>query len=56
MDFIGSIQYLGNKLSGRKFSQNKGKPAHKTGEKKDSAETPHCQEDSRLGQKLDTTA
>lgn len=56
MNLIGSIQYLGNKLSGRKSSQSKEKPAQKHGENKNPANVTHCTEDTRLGQKLDTTA
>jgi len=56
MDLIGSIQYLGNRLAGRKASQNKGKPGHKNGEKKNQPDSPHLSAETRLGQKLDTTA
>ncbi len=56
MDLIGSIKYLGNKLSGQKSSQGNKKPAHKNGEKKNPANAVHCPDDTRLGQKLDTTA
>lgn len=56
MNLIGSIKYLGNRFSGRNSSQEKGKPAQKHGEKKNPANSVHCPDDTRLGQKLDTTA
>lgn len=52
MDLIGSIQNLGNKLTGQKSGQKK--PARK--DKKNTADAPHSTTESRLGQKLDTTA
>lgn len=56
MDLIGSIKYLGNRFSGRKSSQDDGKPAHKNGDQKNPENAPHCPEGTRLGQKLDTIA
>ncbi len=56
MNLISSIQYLGNKLSGRKSSQSKQKPAPKHAEKKNPANAPHGPDDNRLGQSVDTTA
>jgi hypothetical protein len=56
MDLIGSIQYLGNSLAGRKTSQGKEKPAKKNGEKKNPADEQHSPSGTRLGQKIDTTA
>lgn len=54
MDLIGNIQNLGNRLTGQKSGQKKGKPAHK--DKKSAAAEQHYPSESRLGQKLDTTA
>ncbi|MDO8206852.1 MAG: hypothetical protein Q7T38_03405 [Gallionella sp.] len=56
MGLIGSIKYLSNRFSGRKSSQDDGKPAHKNGDKKNPENAPHYPEGTRLGQKLDTTA
>lgn len=56
MDLIGSIKYLSNRFSGRKPSQEKGSPAQKNGEKRNPEDAAHRPADTRLGQKLDTTA
>jgi hypothetical protein len=58
MGIIGGIQYLGNRLGGRKPSQEKGRPMLKNvaGEKKSSENELHFLADTRLGQKIDTNA
>ena len=64
MDLIGSIQYIENRLGGRKPNQGKGKPAQKNtrddakNEKSADADASHSptEYDTRLGQKIDTTA
>ena len=68
MDLIGSIQYMENRLGGRKSDQRKGKPAQKN-TRNDGVDEKNAQEDARedasqspteydtrLGRKLDTTA
>jgi hypothetical protein len=64
MDLIGSINYIENRLGGRKPNQGRGKPAQKNNrndavEEKttqtDSVQAP-TEYDTRLGRKIDTTA
>ena len=64
MDLIGSINYIENRLGGRKPDQGKGKPAQKSS-RDDSVEEKSIQEntnpspteyDTRLGRKIDTIA
>jgi hypothetical protein len=64
MDLIGSINYIENRLGGRKSNQEKGKPAHKKDHDETKVETGPREKstadlteyDTRLGHKLDTTA
>jgi len=64
MDLIGSVNFIENRLGGRKPSQGKGKSAQKNprhdevGEKSSQPDDHHSptEYDSRLGRKLDTTA
>jgi len=64
MDLIGSIQSMENRLGGRKPNQGKGKSVQKNirndagDEKNNQADTNHpsTEHDTRLGQKVDTTA
>ena len=64
MDLIGSINYIENRLGGRKPNQGREKPAQKNarseaaGEKDASTESAGTanNHDSRLGRKIDTTA
>lgn len=64
MDLIGSINYIENRLGGRKPNQGKGKPAKKNirddavDEKSHQADSSHppTEYDTRLGRKIDTTA
>lgn len=64
MDLIGSINYIENRLGGRKPNQEKGKPAQKN-IRKDAVEEkstqtdsahPQTKYDTRLGRKIDITA
>ena len=64
MDLIGSINYIENRLGGRKPNQGRGKPAQKnirsdTVDEKstqaDSSRSP-TEYDTRVGRKIDTTA
>ena len=64
MDLIGSINYIENRLGGRKPNQGKGKPAQKNNrneameEKSVQADSSHppTEYDTRLGRKIDTVA
>jgi hypothetical protein len=64
MDLIGSINYIENRLGGRKPNQGKAKPAPKKSgndavEEQHShadADQPLTEYDTRLGHKLDITA
>ena len=65
MDLIGSINYIENRLGGRKPNQGKGKPAQKNNRNDDVVEEKNAQAtssqppteyDTRLGRKIDTVA
>ena len=64
MDLIGSIEFMENRLGGRKPNHGKGKPVLKNthsdvaDEKNAQADTNHSstESDTRLGRKIDTTA
>jgi len=64
MDLIGSINYIENRLGGRKPNQSKGRPAKKNNrneaidEKIAQADSSHppTEYDTRLGRKIDTIA
>jgi len=64
MDLVGSIQYMENRLGGRKPNQGKGKPAQKNkhndavDDKNNQTDSSHASSeyDNRLGRKIDTTA
>lgn len=64
MDLIGSINHIENRLGGRKPSHGKGKPVQKNtrndaAEEKNASADDHrtsTEHDTRLGQKVDTTA
>jgi hypothetical protein len=64
MDLIGSVNYIENRLGGRKPNQGKGKPAQKNNrndavdEKSIQSDSSHppTEYDTRLGRKIDTTA
>ncbi len=64
MDLIGSVNFIENRLGGRKPNQGKGKSAQKNprnnevDEKNSQPDDHHSptEYDSRLGRKLDTTA
>ena len=64
MDLIGSINYIENRLGGRKPNQERGKSAQRNvrkdfvDEKNSQSESSHFQMeyDNRLGRKIDTTA
>jgi hypothetical protein len=64
MDLIGSINYIENRLGGRKPNQGRGKPAQKNSrndsmEKKSNPEDPShpaTEYGTRLGSKIDTVA
>jgi hypothetical protein len=65
MDLIGSINYIENRLGGRKPNQEKGKPARKNTHDSNTVDEkiapadsslPPTEFDSRLGRKIDTTA
>ncbi len=64
MDLIGSVNYIENRLGGRKSNQERGKPAQKNNhndavdEKITPADSSHppTEYDTRLGRKIDTTA
>lgn len=64
MDLIGSINYIENRLGGRKPNQDRGKPAPKT-PRNNAVDGQHTQTDSshsatepdaRIGQKIDIIA
>jgi hypothetical protein len=64
MDLIGSIQYMENRLGGRKPNQGKGKPAQEK-TRNDAGDERNAQSDANhysiecdtwLGRKVDTTA
>jgi hypothetical protein len=64
MDLIGSVNYIENRLGGRKPNQDKEKPAQKNIRKAASDEKgnqadhnqPQTEYDLRLGRVIDTTA
>ena len=65
MDLIGSINYIENRLGGRKPNRDKGKPARKNTRNSDTVDEkaapadsslPPTEYDTRLGRKIDTTA
>lgn len=64
MDLIGSVNYIENRLGGRKPNQDRGKPAQKiirkeaVDDKSSQADSSHPQTeyDTRLGRKIDITA
>jgi hypothetical protein len=64
MDLIGSVNYIENRLGGRKSNQERRKPAQKNNrndavdEKSTQADSSHppSEYDTRLGRKIDTTA
>ena len=64
MDLIGSVNYIENRLGGRKPDQGKGKPARKNSRNEsleeksiqENASQPPAEYDTRLGRKIDTTA
>ncbi|MFA6921565.1 MAG: hypothetical protein WC216_06945 [Gallionella sp.] len=56
MNLIGCVRYIESRLYGRKSNQGRGRPAKKDGETKASADAGSFSPDSRLGQKIDTTA
>lgn len=65
MDLVGSIQYLGDRLGGRKPNQNRGKPVQKNSRNEATADKvnppvesthPSAESDTRLGSKIDTIA
>ncbi len=62
MDLIGSINYIENRLGGRKPNQGKGKPAQRNGHRDAADEKiapadssrPQIESDARIGRKIDT--
>lgn len=52
MDLIGSIRYIGNRLSERKPGSGKNRPA----KKREQAKSDKTPSDGRLGQRIDTSA
>lgn len=64
MDLIGSINYIENRLDGRKPNQGRGRPVQKKApnhvedEKsiQTDSERPATEQDARLGRMIDTTA
>lgn len=64
MDLIGSVQYIENRLAGRKFSQRKGESAQKyirtaaEEESKSCADERHAvpDYDAHIGRIIDTSA
>lgn len=64
MDLIGSINYIENRLGGRKPNQGRGKPAQKKAPNhvedeqiiQTDSEHPATEQGVRLGRVIDTTA
>lgn len=56
MNLIATVRYIESRFNKDKSGQGQGRPAKKDDRKKSREETHRLSSDSRLGQKIDTTA